>query len=708
MSIARSISVQLVLAFTVILFIAMGLGAVGLLGTRAIAGKIETTAQTALPAMMVASELEVDAARVESMALSYFFQNSVLPETEERLAFLLERLSSALETQRNAELHSRYESLVAAIDLAVQRHAAEVAMRVEVGDENLTIVQFLKAVKLGNADYVTAVGEASRFGVFDGLNTDPGTTAFAAFAKSYVAPDEAFADLLAAYGEAEAKVIDYVSERIVTAGSAELAEAQFVRMSSRRLPRMTAALDAAIEAATERYGALQSAKKDAQVEMRAALVDFVEKVDEQQRSALGDMNEAVSEAQDLSTTVTFVTTVALAVGAILAAAICIAAVRKVGPPIRAITEAITALGERKFDIPIPFQNRRDEVGRLSRTAEEFRHRLADADALSAAQEAERQAQEMVVQRLSRSMRALSDGDLSETIETQFPPAYEQLRADFNTTVMNMNGLLAQIAASVSEVEGRATEIGDAAQDLSARTESQAATLEQTAAAMDQLTTSVRAAAESAAAVEDQVTATRSGAEENAEAVREAVQAMAAIKKSSEGIVQIISVIDDIAFQTNLLALNAGVEAARAGESGRGFAVVASEVRNLAQKSSDAAQQIKALINESVDQVSGGVRLVNNAGEALDQIVERVTHIEKLVSGIANAAQEQALGLGEVNEGVVNLDRVTQQNAAMVQQSTVASQMLKQKGDVLSGLVERFRLMPQSRAERATPHVRLVG
>ncbi|MBL3567524.1 hypothetical protein JMM59_21340, partial [Rhodovulum sulfidophilum] len=306
-------------------------------------------------------------------------------------------------------------------------------------------------------------------------------------------------------------------------------------------------------------------------------------------------------------------------------------------------------------------------------------------------------------------RSLSEGDLTSTIDTKFADDYEQLRQDFNATVETLNALMGEIVENATEITTRAEEISGASDDLSRRTENQAATLEQTAAAMDEMTASVRAAAEGAAKVEDVVREARGNAEQSGLVVREAIGAMSEIKKSSDGINQIIGVIDDIAFQTNLLALNAGVEAARAGEAGRGFAVVASEVRALAQRSSEAAKEIKTLISASSDQVETGVSLVNRGGAALTDIVERVGNIAALIADIATGAQEQSVGLAEINVGVNELDKVTQQNAAMVEEANAAAVTMKQEAGNLQTLVARFRLKgpaaavsPRPRTETAIP------
>ena len=241
------------------------------------------------------------------------------------------------------------------------------------------------------------------------------------------------------------------------------------------------------------------------------------------------------------------------------------------------------------------------------------------------------------------------------------------------------------------VRSGAEEITQASDDLSRRTEQQAASLEETAAALDQITATVRHTAEGASEARNTVSAAKADAERSGAVVREAVQAMGGIETSSKQIGHIIGVIDEIAFQTNLLALNAGVEAARAGDAGRGFAVVATEVRALAQRSAEAAKEIKALISASGQQVEAGVKLVGETGKALERIVAQVAQLNRLVADIAASAQEQATGLHEVNTAVNQMDQVTQQNAAMVEESTAASHGLSGEAKELARLVGQFNL-----------------
>lgn len=300
-------------------------------------------------------------------------------------------------------------------------------------------------------------------------------------------------------------------------------------------------------------------------------------------------------------------------------------------------------------------------------------------------------QDTVVDNLRIGLRKLADGDLTVQIDQTFAAQYEVLRTDFNTAISNLCAAMRNVVDNSDMIRGEAAEISNAADDLSRRTEKQAATLEETATALDQLTSSVRSASDGANRANEMVKTAKTNAETSGKVVEETVNAMGQIETSSNQISKITSVIDDIAFQTNLLALNAGVEAARAGEAGRGFAVVASEVRALAQRSSEAAREINQLISKSGSLVKRGVDLVGETGEALRGIVSSVTEISHHVSEIAMSSREQSSGLAEINAAVNQLDQVTQQNAAMFEQTTAASHALTREAENLNTTTCRFTI-----------------
>ena len=300
-------------------------------------------------------------------------------------------------------------------------------------------------------------------------------------------------------------------------------------------------------------------------------------------------------------------------------------------------------------------------------------------------------QQTVVDALRLAMEALAEGNLSHRIEAVFPPQYEILRHNCNSAAEGLSDTLRRVADVAEAIVNGADDIASAAADLARRTEGQAATLEQTAAALDTLTGNVKAATDGTLKAGSKVKSAHAQARNNGAVVKQAIGAMSAIETSSQQIAQIITVIDDIAFQTNLLALNAGVEAARAGDAGRGFAVVAAEVRALAQRSSGAAREIKDLISASEMQVTSGAKLVGQSGGAVEAIVSDMAEISTIVGVIAQSSQDQTNGLTEINSGVSMLDKVTQQNAAMVEQSTAASQLLMEEARRLSQLLQGFLL-----------------
>ena len=382
--------------------------------------------------------------------------------------------------------------------------------------------------------------------------------------------------------------------------------------------------------------------------------------------------------------------------------------RRITAPIAAMTRAMGRIAGGELDVQVPGLGRKDEVGDMANALEMFREALAERMKLQAAasavhqEHADRlralefeykaagQSQTIAVRAIAKGLEHLSLGDLTYRIDEVFSVEYSKLKDDFNAAMGRLQDTMKVIIANTQGVKSGTGEISCAANDLSRRIESQVASLEQTAATLDQLTNTAKGTAKCARQARQAVSNAKEDASQSGVIVRDVVEAMSGIEKSAQEISQIIGVIDEIAFQTNLLALNAGVEAARAGEAGKGFAVVASEVRALAQRSADAAKEIKALITASTTQVDRGVELVGQTGKVLERIAQQVVAIDQVVIGIAASAEEQAVGFNQVNVAVNQMDHINQQNAAMVEQSTAAVHTLAQDADHLAELMGRFQ------------------
>jgi methyl-accepting chemotaxis protein len=399
----------------------------------------------------------------------------------------------------------------------------------------------------------------------------------------------------------------------------------------------------------------------------------------------------------------------LIVTAVLALAAALLCFFRVSRPIGDITAAMNALAGGDNARAIPHAGRSDEIGEMAAAVAVFRENALERERLERETEDSRTQSEQrrvardeqkarevadvqfAVDGLGFGLKRLSDGDMTYRLDQPFAGQLDSLRSDYNESIGKLQATLKAVGENARIIDAGANEIRSAADDLSKRTEQQAASVEETAAALEEVTTAVKDSAARASDAGKLVEKTREDAELSGEVVRRTVVAVQDMEKSASEISNIIGVIDEIAFQTNLLALNAGVEAARAGEAGKGFAVVAQEVRELAQRSANAAKEIKALITKSGEQVRNSVDLVGKTGQALDGIVAEVQEINRHVSSIVVSTREQSTGLSEINTAVNTMDQGTQQNAAMVEQTTAASRSLAAQAESLTVLLSQFKL-----------------
>ncbi|EHS48837.1 methyl-accepting chemotaxis sensory transducer [Rhizobium sp. PDO1-076] len=399
---------------------------------------------------------------------------------------------------------------------------------------------------------------------------------------------------------------------------------------------------------------------------------------------------------------------------IIAAAFIALFVRQIVGALPRLTAVANKLAGGQLDTDVPHKELHNEIGALAQSLDVFRESAIqkieiERQAAEAAADGERQrverevakaedtrAVQQAVDVLAGCLNKLSDGDLTVRINQSFPGDLDKVRLDFNNSIEKLSSTLGQLRDETSGIEASSAEMRSATDDLSKRTEQQAASLEETSAALEEITTTVRGSSAKADEAAEIARRAQASTETSSKVVSDAVDAMGHIEQASSEISKIINVIDEIAFQTNLLALNAGVEAARAGEAGKGFAVVAQEVRELAQRSANAAKDIKALITKSGVAVAGGVALVRETGKALGEISQQVTHINSHIGAIALAAREQSTALGEINSSVNQMDQFTQKNAAMVEETTAVTHRLADSAQNLAGLIGQFRMAEGSR------------
>ncbi|HLH96262.1 MAG TPA: nitrate- and nitrite sensing domain-containing protein [Xanthobacteraceae bacterium] len=441
-------------------------------------------------------------------------------------------------------------------------------------------------------------------------------------------------------------------------------------------------------------------------------IDLLKRVEDRLAADVLAVARAVADAAKTGFwSVMLIFVVLLAITVALALVIAVSITR----PIAGLVATMSELARGHNDIAIEGTSRKDEIGAMTRAVVVFRDAAlakaaleaeaaaqraqADAERERAEEERRRNAQaearaaeeqRSAVTALAGGLASLADGDLTVRLDAGFAAGYQRIKDDFNRTVARLEETIAGIAGSTGEVANAAGEIATSTTDLSQRTEEQAAGLEETSASMEKISATVAQNAEHARQANEFAAGTRAAADRGGTVVAQAVAAMSRIAESSHKISDIIGVIDEIARQTNLLALNAAVEAARAGDAGRGFAVVASEVRSLAQRSAQAAKDIKDLIINSSGEVREGVELVNRAGDALGEIVGQIKQVVGVVAEIAHASSQQATGLDEINKALNQMDEVTQQNSALVEENAATAKTLEHQSQAVSERLAAFR------------------
>ncbi len=564
----------------------------------------------------------------------------------------------------------------------------------------------------------------------------------------YAAPDtekaKQFADgLTKRLAEIDAVVAEW--RPLVSADQAEIFQAMAARAREfREFRSETVRLGTQVSPAD----ANKQGNNEANRNNRKAFQAEIDRIVDADRKELAAITQQVAGSRTLMLTIVAVMTLGgVSLGLFMAFVI---ARRSLADPILKLTGQMTAMAAGDYDTRAIFEDRPDEIGDMARAVEVFRRNGLAMRDLNRAKDDERvnvsRLQAAITEATSRAaagdftgripgdfghpelnrlaetinrlmenvdggiaeagtaVALLAQGDLTRRMNGQFEGAFAALQRNINATFDALSRMIANMRGSSVSMDDSTRELRAATDDLSRRTEQQAAALEETSAALDQITAVVKTSSQRAHEASRMVADATSDAAHSAVVVRDAIEAMGRIEQASNEISQIINVIDEIAFQTNLLALNAGVEAARAGDAGKGFAVVAQEVRELAQRSANAAKDIKALISKSGEEVGGGVRLVHRTGDALQKIERQVSEINQHIQSISTAAQEQSVGLGEVNAAVNQMDQVTQKNAAMVEETSAATHKLSQEAAGLTEIIAWFRLsdVPASAPAAQTP------
>ncbi len=600
------------------------------------------------------------------------------------------------------KVHALLPDFEASIKTALAAHARRTLYHFRVDGRAWDLPGYAYMLKSNHARWVAGLEEAIRFDTTFQGNMDFAQSETGRLIANFKTADPKLIDLLDKLKQNGERVIS--TARQIEAASKDNKAAIFDKQRTLSFQRMTSSVDQIIEFAES---SLQAAARDEAAALKALDVNATALT-----SAFASLDKVINDRfSQAQANVTANNRVSLAVTTMIVASAIIFGIfmmrrlaASITVPIITMARDMRVLSEGKLDLTVDGQSRQDEVGEMARALDVFRQgavekaRLEEESRLSTGERRARDKDKLreaavvaeTMSILAQQLGKLAQADLTCQIKVPFAAQFEPLRADFNATVTQLATALATVSDSAEAMGTGVEQSAAASEDLSRRTEQQAAGLEQTAAALTEIVSTIQQTATASQHARELVESTHQEAQTGGDVVRRAVSAIHDIRESSHQISQIITVIDEIAFQTNLLALNAGVEAARAGDSGRGFAVIATEVRGLAQRSADAAREIKTLISASNTRVEGGVALVEDTGRALERIVQQIQGMTAIVTQIAENATQQAAGIHEVETAINQMDQITQQNAAMVEETTTANWSLAQESRKLIDMIQAFQ------------------
>jgi methyl-accepting chemotaxis protein len=686
-----SVSLQLTLFFGLTLIAAIGTGAVGYLSTQLISSDLDRAKAQAVPAAEQAEQQTQILTDLRISAVAYLAQPLHNPSAESTIM----RQAKAYDQIDTA--HSELDAISPQVNATLAAHKAATAMNVVVDGKTLSAVEFLKLVAEDQTAYAVQIDRKARFGDLRGLLTDPDQTRFARWATTFKTENAELRGLIDAVLAQENEIISTVAADIEAKKMVAFSTANKIAQN------LSQELAKSMEQLTD-YVVIRS---QALSDQRTQAIEFLNltfqkhqiSARETQSAALASLNAAIAKTGEMGRQAMLGISLALGVAFIVSLVASLFAYQRIGRPMNRMSSVIADLSKRKFDTDVPYLTRYDEIGAIARASEILRESGANHEAeLQEMQERREGEQSAALHALAQGLNRLASGDLSRDIDTALASEYEDLRNDFNAALQSLVATVSQILDSSDRMHGSVNEIAKATDDLSQRTEKSVSALYETSETLKHLTKLVDTTTQSAIEANGISRSARERVAASNDVLDETVKAMKELDESSEKIVSIVGMVDDIAYQTNLLALNASVEAARAGVAGKGFSVVATEVGALARRSSDAAQEIAKLITESGQQITTGVALVDRVGQSLHTISDSVKEMSSRIEGISQAAQEQSQGLQNINSAVGELEHSAQQNAAMFEETSAATKSLADEAASLAQSASAFQTEASSDAQ----------
>jgi methyl-accepting chemotaxis protein len=687
-----TVSYQLAVFFALSLLATIGTGALGFLANHRTLGDLEHIHRTTVPSLEKSVDQVGALTLLRLETVSYLGQPLFNLSAQENIQALAASYRDTFSASEADEQPAQGSALLSALTSTLESHQSASAYYTIVDGAILPLTDFFEIVSREHAEVLEFIDKKARYGELRGLNTNADDTRLAKWAQGFAPNDPELETLVSSALELERGILHMVAKDIADTGKVKELTATRVQKAPRiKLNRAMTLLN---RAAQERSDTFVKAVVDARDILNLTFESEASQARAAQAQGFAMLDETFVRSEQLAIKSEIGIVIAIAIGTIVALGASVFAWKRIGQPMAQLAQLISDLSKRDFAVAVPFTKRGDEIGQIARAADILRIAGRDHEAELRKIEEERDGdQARAFLELASGLNRLANRDLSAPIETELAAEYEELRSDFNATQAALIDAITQIANSSSRMNTSISGIASATEDLSDRTGGSANELQKTAATLQRMTELVKAAAQGATEAEGIAKDAKTNVELSTAVLSETVQAMRDLDESSDKIVAIVDMVDDIAFQTNLLALNASVEAARAGAAGKGFNVVATEVRLLAMRSSEAAREIGTLINVSGEQISKGVSLVDRVSHSLETISHSVNDVSDRVAEIAQSAQDQSMGLSDINASVGELEHSTQQNVSLFESTARSTRLLSEEAKMLSDTAHAFVTPP---------------